>query len=78
MATIGVTVAEAIRQGQGTPVALHVLDAVTLREQGMFAIAADVLNLPRAVPVGDDVLLVDRWLAQERPLRAAWLRCEAP
>lgn len=78
VATIGVTVAEAIRQGQGTPVALHVLDAVTLREQGMFAIAADVLNLPRAVPVGDNVLLVDRWLAQERPLRAAWLRCEAP
>ncbi len=50
VATIGVTVAEAIRQGQGTPVALHVFDAVTLREQGMFAIAADVLNLLRAGP----------------------------
>ncbi len=60
------------------PVELRVLDPLTLGTRASFAVPTSDLSLLTLFAVGDDLLLVDRRLGQERALRAAWLRCDAP
>jgi hypothetical protein len=60
------------------PLELRVLDPLTLGTRASFAVPTSDLSLLTLFAVGDDLLLVDRRLGQERALRAAWLRCDAP